>query len=83
MLGFTGFEPGERVRVKHRNKICLPTGYPLDGAEGTVLAAIYPWQLAYVDYDGYIPVRIDKSPTPLGIGSELMFKAEELEKLDS
>jgi hypothetical protein len=79
--GTNGFKPGDKVIIKARTKNCFPTGYPLANAEGVVLAAIYPWQLAYTDYDGCVPVRVLKADTPLGIGNELMFRAEELEKM--
>ncbi len=81
MSKILSFAPGEKVRVKARTENCLPTGYPLNNAEGTVLAAIYPWQLAYEDYGGYVPVRIEKADVPLGIGKELIFKAEDLERI--
>ncbi len=73
------FNPGDKVRIKDREDRKFPTGYPLAGAEGTVMAAFYPWQLVFLDIDGYVPVKIEKSDTPLGLGDSYLFRADDLE----
>jgi hypothetical protein len=75
----TIFNPGDKVRIKDRSSRKFPTGYPLAGAEGTVMAAFYPWQLVFLDVDGYVPVKIEKSPTPLGLGDSFLLRQEDLE----
>lgn len=73
------FEIGDRVRIKDRND-WSPKGYPLANAEGTVII-LYPWVEVFEEFQEYVAVRIDKANTELGIGTDLMFRTESLEKI--
>lgn len=67
---------GDRVKLKDRTD-CLPSGYPLANAEGTMIR-LYPWVEVFEDFKQYVAVRLDENP---GIGTDLMFRAESLQKV--
>ena len=73
------FKIGDRVIIKDRDD-WFPTGYQLANAEGTVIR-LYAWVEVFEEFQEYIAVRIDKANTELGIGTDLMFRAESLEKI--
>ena len=73
------FKAGDKVKIKDREDRKFPTGYPLAGAEGVVYEAFYPWQLVYLEFGGYVPVKIEKCETPLGLGDSFLLREEDLE----
>ncbi len=75
------FEMGDKVRI-HAPEMCLPTGYPLDGAEG-VIAPLYPWMVSDFNElkDYFTSVKITKCDVPLGLGDTLPIRSELLEKI--
>lgn len=77
--GKRAFAVGDRVRIG-RHSEWWPGGNPLEGATGEVIQ-LYAWDEAYANFPEYIGVKVDpdSTHTKLGIGSELMFRAEFLE----
>jgi acyl dehydratase len=75
------FEVGEKVRIGE-HKEWWQGGNPLTGAVGEVIR-LYAWDDAYANFPEYVGVRVDQSSTgtKLGIGAELMFRGEFLERI--
>ncbi len=79
--GERAFSVGDRVRIGEHPE-WWPGGNPLTGATGEVIR-LYAWDEAYAPFPEYVGVRIDpdSTETKLGIGTDLMFRGEFLEKI--
>ena len=74
------FVAGETVRIAPHSE-WWPGGNPLTGAVGKVIQ-LYAWDEAYAKFPEYVAVKIDpaSTDTKLGLGDELMFRAQFVER---
>lgn len=75
------FRPGTCAKVKNRKERMLPSGDPLAGMEVEVIAATSPWQLVFLDFDGYVPVRVIDPVKKFALGATLILREEDLERI--
>lgn len=71
---------GDKVRIKDRKDWPSPPGYRLANSEGTVVK-ICEWADILEEFPEYFKVRIEKTKADVKIGTELLFRAENLEKI--
>ena len=80
-IAMKSFENGDKVRVAKLPDYYLPSGYPLEHAEGTVQFK-FQWQAAsFHPFGGYVGVKVSKNDTPLTMGDVVILPTELLEKM--
>ena len=73
------YKLGDKVRVKDRKDWPTPPGYKLANSEGTVVK-ICEWEEVLADFPEYVKVQIDKTNSDVKVGTQLLFREENLEK---
>jgi hypothetical protein len=71
---------GDKVRIKDRSNWPTPPGYPLANSEGIVVG-LWETEEATKDFPDYVNVRIDKTKSWAEPGTTLVFRRENLEKI--
>lgn len=71
---------GDKVRVKARSDWPSLPGYRLAGSEGTVVKWV-EFDKVMEDFQDYVHVRVEKSGAEEFIGLNVVFRAENLEKI--
>jgi hypothetical protein len=74
------YNVGDRVRVKDRKDWATPPGYKLANSEGTVVK-VTEWQEILEEFQEYVKVKIEKTSADVKVGTELLFREENLEKI--
>ena len=71
---------GDKVRIKERQNWPTPPGYKLANSEG-VAVKICEWEEVLAGFSEYVKVRIEKTQADVKIGTSMLFRTEQLEKL--
>jgi len=71
---------GERVRIKDRPDWPTPPGYRLANSEG-ITVKICEWEEVLAEFPEYAKVKIEKTQANVGIGTTMLFRLENLEKI--
>jgi hypothetical protein len=71
---------GDKVRIKDRKGWPTPPGFKLANSEGTVVK-MQNWIENVAEFPEYHKVRIDKTNSDVKIGTEMIFREENLEKI--
>ena len=71
---------GDKVRVKDRKDWPSPPGYRLAKSEGTVVKWV-EFEKVMEDFQNYVHVNVEKSGAEEFIGLNVVFRAENLEKI--
>ena len=74
------YNVGDKVRVKDRKDWPTPPGYRLTNSEGTVVK-VAEWEETLEEFQEYVKVQIEKTKADIKIGTELLFREENLEKI--
>jgi len=76
----TDIKLGDRVRIKGRSDWPFPPAYRLTDTEGIVMKV---WESMDVmeEFQEYLNVRIEKTTADFAVGTSLIFRAENLEKI--
>jgi aminopeptidase N len=71
---------GDKVRVKDRKDWPSPPGYRLANTEGTVIKWVET-EKVMDEFQDYVHVKVENSPAEEFIGLNVVFLAENLEKI--
>lgn len=71
---------GDKVRVKDRQDWPTPPGYKLAGSEG-VAVKICEWPEVLEEFPEYVKVQIEKTKADVKVGTTMLFREENLEKI--
>lgn len=71
---------GDKVRIKDREDWVSPPGYRLANSEGTVVK-ICEWADILEEFPEYFKVRIEKTKADVKVGTQMLFRVENLEKI--
>jgi hypothetical protein len=74
------FKTGDKVRITNRKNWPSPPGYPMANTEGTV-CELWATEEVLKDFQDFVNVRIDKTKAKVDIGTTLIFRRENLEKI--
>ena len=74
------YNVGDKVRVKDRKDWPTPPGYRLANSEGTVVK-VAEWEETLEEFQEYVKVQIEKTEADIQIGTEVLFREENLEKI--
>lgn len=71
---------GDRVRIKDRPDWPTPPGYRLANSEG-ITVRICEWEEVLAEFPEYAKVKIEKTQANVEIGTTMLFRLENLEKI--
>lgn len=71
---------GDRVRIKDRKDWPTPPGYKLANSEG-VAVKICEWEEVLEEFPEYVKVKIEKTRADVKVGTTMLFREENLEKI--